>query len=85
MSVTQEDIEAFHSKADNVAEEVDVMEMGRIEKTRSVRVAFSKGSIDSLAVLEVRPRHRFVVKGPYGSRLSTTREDEAVERIRELV
>lgn len=84
MQISEEDRQAFHSQADRVSKAVEAQELRRLDKEGSVKVAYSNGSIDSLAVLTVAPRHRFIVEGVDGERFSTTRRDEAIDKIKDL-
>jgi len=84
MQISEEDRKAFHSQADRVSKAVSAEELRRLAKEGRVKVAYSNGSIDFLAVLTVAPRHRFIVEGMDGERFSTTRRDEAIDKINDL-
>lgn len=85
MELTDEDRQAFHSQADQIADAVGAKEVKREDHERAVAsVFFALDENDEavMATVKVLPRHRFLVKTLEG-RTRTTRRDEAIEALNE--
>jgi hypothetical protein len=76
--LSDEDRQAFHNQADRVLSEVGIAEeIRRVDTEDTVRVYVSSNGEMPLAILVIRPRHRFTVEGMDGTRETVYRRPDA--------